>query len=181
MPPSTAVGACRIELARGDITREETDAIANAANEGLRGGGGVDGAIHRAAGPDLKAACLAIPEVRPGVRCPTGEARATPAFRLKAKWVIHTAGPVWRGGGRGEADLLAACYRSCLRAAAERGCASISFPSISTGVYGYPVDEAARVALASVGAFLQEVGRPALVRFVLFDDATFAAYRAALG
>lgn len=144
-----------IRIVQGDITKLAVDAIVNAANEGMLGGGGVDGAIHRAAGRELFEACLRAPEARPGVRCPTGEARITPGFRLPAKWVIHTAGPVWRGGGRGEADKLAACYRNTLALAEENGCRSVAFPCISTGVYGYPVEEAAEVAVREVRAFLR--------------------------
>lgn len=135
-----------------DITALAVDAIVNAANESLLGGGGVDGAIHRAAGTALLAACRAIPEVHPGVRCPTGEARITPGFALPSRFVIHTVGPVWHGGGRGEPDLLAACYANSLKLARENDVKSIAFPAISAGVFGYPADAAARVAVASVGA-----------------------------
>jgi O-acetyl-ADP-ribose deacetylase (regulator of RNase III) len=133
---------------RGDITRLTVECIVNAANERMLGGGGVDGAIHNAAGPALKEACRAIPEVRFGVRCPTGEARITPAFNLPAKYVIHTVGPVWSGGSNREAELLRSCYRACLRLASEHGAQSIAFPAISTGVYGYPLHEAARIAVS---------------------------------
>ncbi len=129
----------QVEVVRGDITKLEVDAVVNAANETLLGGGGVDGAIHRAAGPRLLEACRAIPEVRPGVRCPTGEARITPGFQLPAQHVIHTVGPVWRGGSRGEPGVLASCYRESLRLAEEHGACSVAFPAISCGVYGYPV------------------------------------------
>ena len=137
----------RIELLQGDITVLAVDAIVNAANETLLGGGGVDGAIHRAAGPLLLEACSRIPQVRPGVRCPAGEARITEGFRLPARFVIHTVGPVWHGGSRGEAQTLAGCYRSSLALACEHGVHSIAYPAISCGVYGYPVDEAARIAV----------------------------------
>lgn len=144
-----------IRIVRGDITTLDADAVVNAANERMLGGGGVDGAIHAAAGPGLYEACLAVPEVRPGVRCPTGEARITPGFALPAKFVVHTVGPVWRGGDRGEPGQLASCYRSSLALAAENGCRSVAFPCISTGVYGYPAEEAARIAVSEVRAFLE--------------------------
>jgi O-acetyl-ADP-ribose deacetylase (regulator of RNase III) len=130
-----------------DITTLRVDAIVNAANRWLRPGGGVDGTIHRAAGPELEAACEAIGG------CPTGEARVTPGFGLPTRWVIHTAGPVWRGGGAGEASLLSRCYRSCLEAASERGARSIAFPAISTGVYGFPRERAAAIALSAMRAY----------------------------
>jgi len=143
---------------QGDITTLEVDAIVNAANQRMLGGGGVDGAIHRAAGPELYEACLKVPEVRPGVRCPTGEARITPGFRLPAKFVIHTVGPVYRDGRHGEPGLLAACYRNSLALAAENHCRSIAFPCISTGVYGYPIEEATRIAIREVRRFLHAEG-----------------------
>ena len=143
-----------IRIVQGDITTLAVDAIVNAANQMMLGGGGVDGAIHRAAGPELYEACLKVPEVRPGVRCPTGEARITPGFRLPAKFVIHTVGPVYRDGRHGEPELLAACYRNSLALAAENGCKSIAFPCISTGVYGYPIEDAAKIAVREVKAFL---------------------------
>lgn len=143
-----------IKIIQGDITTLAVDAIVNAANQVMLGGGGVDGAIHRAAGRELFEACLKVPEVRPGVRCPTGEARITPGFKLPAKFVIHTVGPVYRDGLHGEPEKLAACYRNSLALAAENGCKSIAFPCISTGVYGYPIDEAAKIAVREVEEFL---------------------------
>ena len=143
-----------IKIIQGDITTLAADAIVNAANQVMLGGGGVDGAIHRAAGPELYEACLKVPEVRPGVRCPTGEARITPGFRLPAKYVIHTVGPVYCDGQHGEPEKLAACYRNSLALAAENGCKSIAFPCISTGIYGYPKEEAAKIAVREVKSFL---------------------------
>ncbi|MDQ2725528.1 MAG: O-acetyl-ADP-ribose deacetylase [Actinomycetota bacterium] len=156
----------------GDITTEVVDAVVNAANEALAGGGGVDGAIHRVAGAAaLHRACAALGG------CPTGDARATPGFALPARWIIHTVGPVWQGGRRGEADLLASCYRRCLAVADELGATSMAFPAISTGAYGYPVDGAAAVAVAALRSTATEVR---LVRLVAYDDATLAAYQTRL-
>ena len=143
-----------MKIIQGDITKLAVDAIVNAANERMLGGGGVDGAIHCAAGQELYEACLKVPEVRPGVRCPTGEARITPGFRLPAKFVIHTVGPVYRDGLHGEPERLAACYRNSLALAAAHGCKSIAFPCISTGIYGYPKEAAAQIAVREVKAFL---------------------------
>ena len=143
-----------IKVIQGDITTLAVDAIINAANERMLGGGGVDGAIHDAAGEELFKACLKVPEVRPGIRCPTGEARITSGFKLPAKFVIHTVGPVYRDGRHGEPDLLAACYRNSLALAAENGCKSIAFPCISTGVYGYPIEDAAKIAVREAKGFL---------------------------
>ncbi|HEY0178646.1 MAG TPA: O-acetyl-ADP-ribose deacetylase [Dokdonella sp.] len=168
-----------VEVVEADITTLAVDAIVNAANESLLGGGGVDGAIHRAAGPALLAACRALPEVRPGVRCPTGEARLTPGFALPARFVIHTVGPVWRGGAHGEAELLARCHRESLRLAAAHGIESLAFPAISCGVYGYPLDEAATIALREVRA----AGAAAPLRsitFCCFGEASARAFRRAL-
>ena len=149
-----------MRIEQGDITKLVVDAIVNAANQVMLGGGGVDGAIHRAAGRELYDACLKVVEVRPGVRCPTGEARITPGFRLPAKFVIHTVGPVYRDGRHGEPEKLAACYRNSLALALENGCRSIAFPCISTGVYGYPIRDAAEIAVREVRAFL--AGHPDL-------------------
>lgn len=170
----------RIEVVRGDITTLAVDAIVNAANERMLGGGGVDGAIHRAAGRELLEACRAIPEIRPGVRCPTGEGRITPGFRLPARYVIHTVGPVWRGGRRGEPDLLASCYRNSLALAASHGLQSIAFPAISCGIYGYPIGDAAQIAAREIRARL--VREPSLARVLLvaFDDFIYTSVHDAL-
>jgi O-acetyl-ADP-ribose deacetylase (regulator of RNase III) len=154
-----------IEVVQADITTLAVDAIVNAANETLLGGGGVDGAIHRAAGPELLAACRAIAEVAPGVRCPTGEARITRAFRLPARHVIHTVGPVWQGGHRREAALLAAAYRSVLALAREHEIRTLAFPAISCGVYGFPIPEAAEIAVREIRALRDGFERVALVAF----------------
>jgi O-acetyl-ADP-ribose deacetylase (regulator of RNase III) len=161
-----------IELVGGDITVQEVDAIVNAANRSLLGGGGVDGAIHRAAGPELLEACRLLGG------CDTGDAKATPGFGLPAKWVIHTVGPVWRGGERGEAALLASCYRRCLEVADELGVSSIAFPAISTGVYGFPKHLAAPIAVQAVCDAGTKVR---VVRFVLFDRETIDLYEQLLG
>ena len=159
-----------IEIVRGDITALNVDAIVNAANERMLGGGGVDGAIHEAAGTQLYEACLAVPEVRPGVRCPTGQSRITPGFNLPAQYVIHTVGPVWRGGRNGEARLLASCYQSALTLARQHHMRSIAFPAISCGVYGYPLDEAAVIAVRETSAHLADFDRIVLVAF---DEAVY--------
>ncbi len=169
-----------IDVVQADITALDVDAVVNAANERMLGGGGVDGAIHRAAGPELLAACRAVPEVRPGVRCPTGEARVTPGFRLPARFVIHTVGPVWRGGSAGEADALASAYRSSLALAAEHDLKSVAFPAISTGVYGYPPDQAARVAIRTIRQWQAEHDAPGRVLLVGYDAHAADALRAAL-
>ena len=160
-----------VEVVRADITALEVDAVVNAANERMLGGGGVDGAIHRAAGPALLAACEAVPEVTPGVRCPTGEARITAAFDLPARFVIHTVGPVYVDGGHGEPDQLASCYRASLRLAHEHGARSVAFPAISCGVYGYPLTEAAAVVRATLGEALAEHTTVERVVLVAFDEA----------
>ncbi|MGD8815609.1 MAG: O-acetyl-ADP-ribose deacetylase [Acidobacteriota bacterium] len=170
-----------IEVVRGDITRLAVDAIVNAANERMLGGGGVDGAIHRAAGPALLEACGEVPEMRPGVRCPTGEARITPGFDLPAPWVIHTVGPVWRGGEHGEAKLLAACYRNSLLLAQANGVKSIAFPAISCGVYGYPLEEAAQIAVGEINVFFAGSAVVSRALLVAFDEEVHAALVAALG
>ena len=169
-----------IEIAEADITTLEVDAIVNAANETLLGGGGVDGAIHRAAGPDLLATCRALPEVRPGVRCPTGEARITPGCRLPARHVIHTVGPVWRGGGHGEAERLARCYREALRLAQEFALGSIAFPAISCGVYGYPIEQAVAIAVREAQDWLSADSAPQRIVFCCFGAAIAEAYRRAV-
>lgn len=156
-------------VVEGDITRLAVDAIVNAANERMLGGGGVDGAIHRAAGPELREACRAMPEVRPGVRCPTGEARVTPGFRLPARLVIHTVGPVWGGGERDEATLLASCYRNSLTLAGEHEVDSIAYPAISCGVYGYPVEQAAAVAVRTLRETAEAMPHPPHILLVAFD------------
>ncbi len=163
-----------LELVQGDITAQETEAIVNAANSSLAGGGGVDGAIHRTAGPELVRAS------RPLAPCPPGQAVITPGFRLKAEWVIHTVGPIYQGGQAGEADVLANAYRNSLHLALDRGITSVAFPSISTGVYGYPVDEAARIALETTASVLQAQDHLRLVRFVLFSQPDFQTYHRVL-
>jgi O-acetyl-ADP-ribose deacetylase (regulator of RNase III) len=159
-----------VEVVQGDITRQEVDAIVNAANNALRGGGGVDGAIHRVAGPELNDACRQIGW------CPTGEAVITPGFRLPATWIIHTVGPVWHGGDRDEDALLASCYRSSMELAHERGIRSIAFPSISTGVYGFPVKRAAAIAIETLRDMAIRHPEIRTVRMVTFGDETYSAY-----
>lgn len=169
MPPA------KLSLARGDITTVEVDAIVNAANPKMLGGGGVDGAIHRAAGPKLLEACRRVPAVE-GIRCPFGEARITPGFELPAAWVIHTVGPIWGRTPEPEAVLRAA-YENSLSLAAERGLSSVAFPAISTGAYGFPVELAARIAVA---AARRDWGSVEDIRFVLFTDEAYEAFAAAL-
>ena len=157
-----------IDAVRGDITAQDVDAVVNAANQALAGGGGVDGAIHRAAGRrELQEACRALGG------CETGDAKATPGFGLSARWIIHAVGPRWRGGDKGEADLLASCYRRSLEVADQLGAKSVAFPAISTGIYGYPPEEAARIAVDTIRSTPTNVE---LVRLVAFDEATHRLY-----
>jgi O-acetyl-ADP-ribose deacetylase (regulator of RNase III) len=170
-----------IEVIAADITTLSLDAIVNAANETLLGGGGVDGAIHRAAGPELVAACRALPESSPGVRCPTGEARITPGFKLRARYVIHTVGPVWRGGAHGEPERLVSCYCESLQLAERHAIESIAFPAISCGVYGYPIEEAVQIAVREVRRWRAQGKAPRHVVFCCFGDVLATAYRRTLG
>ena len=163
-----------IEVIQADITRQRVDAIVNAANPSLLGGGGVDGAIHRAAGPGLLAECRTLGG------CATGEAKITRGYDLPAAWVIHTVGPVWRGGGSGEDELLASCYRNSLALAAERGIRTIAFPAISTGVYGFPVERAAPIAVHTIDAFLARNTSISRVTLVCHGDAAYRVFRDAL-
>ena len=170
-----------IKVIQGDITTLAVDAIVNAANEMMLGGGGVDGAIHDAAGNELFKACLKVPEVCPGVRCPTGEARITLGFNLLAKYVIHTVGPVYRDGQHGEPEKLAACYRNSLALATENGCKSIAFPCISTGVFGYPIEEAAKIAVREVREFLAAKSAEGMeVTFCCFSERDKTVYEQVL-
>ena len=164
----------RIAVIQGDITVQPVDAIVNAANTSLLGGGGVDGAIHRAAGPELLAECRTLNG------CRTGQAKITRGYRLPAKHVIHTPGPVWRGGNHGEEELLRSCYRSCLELAVQNGCRTVDFPSISTGVYHFPLEKAAPIAIGAIADFLAEHPDLERVRMVCFDARTRAAYERAL-
>lgn len=164
----------KIEVILGDITTSEVDAIVNAANCSLLGGGGVDGAIHRAAGPELLAECRTLHG------CDTGKAKITRGYRLPAKYVIHTPGPTWRGGKAHEVEMLASCYHSCLELAAKHGLSTVDFPSISTGVYRFPLEKAAIVAITTIDEALAEFPRIERVRMVCFDERTAKAYRAAL-
>jgi len=161
-----------LEIITADITTLEVDVIVNAANESLRGGGGVDGAIHRAAGPKLLAACRELNG------CATGRAKITPGFNLPAKWVVHAVGPVWRGGSHGEAELLAGCYRHSMQLARDAGARSIAFPAISTGVYGYPKDAAANIAIQTIGESIAHFDR---IIICCFTNADAGVYRKALG
>lgn len=164
----------KIEIILGDITKQNVDAIVNAANCSLLGGGGVDGAIHRAAGPELLAECRTLNG------CATGQAKITRGYRLPASYVIHTPGPVWHGGTHGEAELLASCYRSCLTLAREHDCKTVDFPSISTGVYHFPLEKAADIAISTIATFLKTAPEIQRVRMVCFDERTKAHYDKAL-
>lgn len=179
----TMMGNARavIEIIEADITTLAVDAIVNAANQTLLGGGGVDGAIHRAAGPGLLDECRRIVEVSPGVRCPTGEARLTRGYDLPARFVIHTAGPVWSGGDRNESQLLANCYRNSLNLAAANNVRSIAFPAISTGVYRFPLPAATRIAIGTVREFLGRPGAIQRVIFACFGSEAARTYRDVLG
>lgn len=163
--------AQRIHIDRGDITKFQGDAIVNAANSALAGGGGVDGAIHRAAGPELHEACRALGG------CPTGQAKITPGFKLPAKWIIHAVGPIWRDGRSGEAELLASAYRSSLELAAAKQVRHLAFPSISTGAYGYPIEEAATIALKTIHEFLSQHKYPLEVTMMTFSARDEQVYR----
>ena len=174
--PAKIINQSKLSIIKGDIIQQTTDAIVNAANSSLMGGGGVDGAIHRAGGPAILEECKQIVS-RQG-RLPTGQAVITTGGKLKAKYVIHTVGPVYKNGLAGEPALLASCSRESLKLASARGIKSLSFPSISTGIYGYPLADAARTALGAVKAYLQEHPEIELVRFVLFGQQAFKAYAA---
>ncbi len=169
--PPIAESFRRIELLEGDITRQRVDAIVNAANSSLLGGGGVDGAIHRAAGPQLFEECRTLGG------CPTGQAKITGGYALPARFVIHAVGPVYQGGRRGEADLLRSCYEISLQLAEQNGCRTVAFPAISCGIYGYPMADAARIALLATARWLSGHDLPESVRFVLFGAAAYEAWR----
>ncbi len=170
----------KVRVEQGDITRFDVDAIVNAAKESLLGGGGVDGAIHRAAGPQLVGACKRIPEVRAGVRCPTGDCRATFAFELPCKFVIHTVGPVWHGGERGEDALLEACYRNSLLLATWLGCRTIAFPAISCGVYRFPTERAARISIRAIEDVLKCGAPLEQIILVAFDSTIHDQWQSAI-
>lgn len=165
------IGKSTLELVQGDITKQDVDAIVNAANSSLLGGGGVDGAIHRAAGPELLAECRTLGG------CETGSAKITRGYKLKARHVIHAVGPVYHDGKHGEAVLLASAYRTCLELASQNKCASIAFPAISTGIYGYPMEDAARIAFRTIVDYLGAHPEITLVRYILFDARAFAAHQ----
>jgi len=173
-----AIGKAKLSLIQGNITRQNTDAIVNAANSGLMGGGGVDGAIHRAGGPAILEDCKKI--VAEKGRLPAGQAVITTGGKMKTKHVIHTVGPIWHGGEKGEPETLASAYRESLKLAVNNGLKTVSFPSISTGVYGYPVDKAAQVALGTIVDFLKQDTSLKEIVFVLFDSRTFEAYQKVL-
>jgi O-acetyl-ADP-ribose deacetylase len=170
----TAANNERITVVQGDITKQRVGAIVNAANTSLLGGGGVDGAIHRAAGPGLLAECRTLGG------CPTGEARITKGYNLPAEWIIHTAGPVWHGGTHGEDDLLASCYRNCLALAVQHAVRTLAFPAISTGIYGFPLARATRIAVTETTCFLADNGEIEEVRFVCFGAETYRVYLATI-
>ena len=171
---NTAQVLTRLRVVEGDITQQAVEAIVNAANTTLLGGGGVDGAIHRAAGPDLLAECRTLGG------CATGQAKITGGYRLPAKWVIHTVGPVWRDGQHGEDELLASCYRSCLALVREHGIRSVAFPSISTGAYGFPMERAARIAVSEIRRFLETDSQVTEVRLVCFGRSALESHQRAL-
>ena len=170
----------KVEVVQGDITKLAVDAIVNAANEFMLGGGGVDGAIHRAAGPKLLEACRVFPEVRKEVRCPTGDCRVTPGFELPAKFVIHTVGPIWRGGHLGEESLLESCYRRSLQLSIWLGCRSIAFPAISCGAYSFPIDKAAALSVRTIQSVLNSGAAFEQVTLIAFERETYDAWRHAL-
>ena len=178
MSDCITISKTKLTLMLGDITKQKTDAIVNAANSSLLGGGGVDGAIHRVGGPQILEECMRIREKQGG--CKTGKAVITTGGNLPARYVIHTVGPIWRGGNRGEPDLLTSCYKNSLKLAIENGIKTISFPSISTGVYGYPVDRASPIALQAVIDFLKSDDSLDEVVFVLYDGWTYEGYENAL-
>ena len=174
MTNMTAPLSERLQVVQGDITKLDVDAIVNAANTSLLGGGGVDGAIHRAAGPELKEECRTLGG------CPTGQARITRGYRLPARWVIHTVGPVWQGGEHGEDELLASCYRESLKIARDRELRTVAIPAISTGIYGFPVHRAARIAARETAAFLAANPLPERVSLVCFGDDSYREYLTAV-
>ena len=170
----------RVRVLAGDITRLTIDAVVNAANNTLMGGGGVDGAIHDAAGPELDSFCLKIPELAPGVRCPTGDSRITPGFDLPAKYIVHTVGPIWYGGDKQEPNLLAGCYRSALKLATQHQIKSIAFPAISCGVFGYPIGQACQIAVTTIAEILDTETSIREVILVGFDQVMYNSLTSAL-